>query len=215
MAFQFNCPENVWVVGPSGSGKSTFVEKMCDTPWIWTEPPEKIYLFYGIDSSSADNIRRKHPEAIVSLGVPRNLDQPSEIFDKKVRELVLFDDLAQELNTSPHFTTLLIRGSHHLNLTVVKIDHFLYANQREHRLQAQNYHVAVLFKNPKAVNQIKHYVRNMSVGDSDTVIEAYKDVHKTPFHHLVLDMRHDIADERLRIMSNIFREDGDPQWLYL
>ena len=90
------CPSNILIVGPSGCGKSCFVEKLIQTPEIWSKPINKIWYCYGIYTINVENIAKNFPHITLIDGLPRNLDNPLEIFNPKDNNLIIFDDLSNQ-----------------------------------------------------------------------------------------------------------------------
>lgn len=212
-AFKFSFKKNILLVGPSHVGKSVFLEKMLSRKDLWAEPIKKIYYYYGINSDTSERIRKEHPCAVVQLGLPPELDRPEDIFEPG--SVIIFDDLTNELLSNSALTSLLIRGTHHLSLCTVVVSHFLFGHHKESRMQSVNYHLCVLFRNPKGMNQVATYARQMSIGATPkTIIEAYKKVHAEPYKHLLIDMCPH-TDNSLRLLSNVFMEDSQPQFAYV
>ena len=106
-AFKFDFPLNCNVIGGSNSGKSTWIQKVLDSPEVWAKPVDRIYYFYGIESEALKQIKKKHPDAFYHKGLPPSLED-GDMFDNQLNNLVVFDDLAQEIESSPNFTNFLV-----------------------------------------------------------------------------------------------------------
>ena len=108
-AFLFDFPLNCNVIGGTNSGKSTWIQKVMDTPEVWARKPDRIYYFYGIESQALKQIKEKHPDAFFHLGMPSSFEG---LFDPKLNNLVVIDDLAQQLENSAEFTDFLVVKQH-------------------------------------------------------------------------------------------------------
>ena len=104
-AFLFDFPLNCNIIGGTNSGKSTWIQKVLDTPEVWAHQPQKIYYFYGIESEALKQIQKKHPDAFFHKGMPSSFEG---LFNPQLNNVCIFDDLAQELESSPEFTNFLV-----------------------------------------------------------------------------------------------------------
>ena len=208
-----SCPQNVLICGSSGSGKSRFLEKLIDTPAIWEKPMQKIIYCYGIHNSTVDYFAQHHPEVILNEGLPRNLSNPHEIFSPQQTNLLLVDDLSTETQSSRDFTNFMIRSSHHCNCCLISVEHFLYGDSKERRLQSPHWHQCILFKNQRSMHQIGILAKQSSIADTKTIKYAYSDATQKPYGYLIMDFRNE-TPEQLRLMSNVFSENGEPPFSY-
>ena len=69
-----------------------------------------------------------------------------------------------------------------------------------------NAHYLVLFKNPCDVTQISTLARQMYVGRSKFLVEAFNDATTKPFRYLLIGLEPD-APENLRVRTNIFSDE--------
>ena len=211
--WQMSCPQNVLICGSSGTGKSTFVEKLISTPQLWEKPPDKIVYCYGIQSSTVNFLSQHRPEVMLIEGLPRNLSTPQEMFSPHQNNLLLVDDLSTETQNSRDFTNFMIRSSHHCNCCLVSIEHFLYGDSKERRLQSPHWHQYILFKNQRSLHQIRLLARQTSL-DADKVEFAYSDATSNPYGYLVMDFRKDTVPE-MRLLTNVMHEHGGPCYVYI
>ncbi|MCP4393480.1 MAG: hypothetical protein GY804_04330 [Alphaproteobacteria bacterium] len=187
---------------------------MLDTPAAWDKAIDKIYYFYGIPTESLQVITQKFPQATIMEGIPRNLDNPREIFDSNKNNVVIFDDLSDFTQNSPDMTTFMTKGTHHCNVSMISVEHFLFSNSRERRNQANHWHQLVLFRNKRAMQQIGVMARQMSISSPKTVQWAFKDATSTPYSYLVIDTRNDTAEEA-QLLTNVLLENDSPTYVYV
>ena len=212
--WKMSCPSNVLIAGSSGSGKSTFVEKLLKTKDIWEKPFDNLTYCYGINTETVQRISNDHPEATIIEGMPRNLEQPEQMFSPSQRNVLILDDLSSETQNSKAFTNMLTRGSHHLNVCVISIEHFLYSQSKERRLQSPHWHQILLFQNQRSLHQIATLARQSSVSNPKTIEYAFRSCTDTPYGYLIIDFRNDTCQE-MRLITNVFCEKESPVYVFL
>jgi DNA polymerase III delta prime subunit len=212
--WNLSIPSNVLICGPSGSGKSTFVQKLIDTPAIWAEPIDNLWLCYGIYSENVKEFSKKYPQARLIEDLPRNLDQPMQIFNPNQRNVIIFDDLGSESQASPVFTNFMTRGSHHCNVCILSLEHHLFSEAKERRKQTHHWHTVILFRNKRGLHQIGTLARQTAVGTPRMVQHAFRDATKIPYGYLVIDFRNETPDE-MRLLTNVLCENSEPTYCYL
>ena len=207
-------PSNILICGSSGAGKTVFVEKLLQNPHAWEKAVDNITYCYGIRTDTVDRISDKFPEAVLIDNLPKELNSPLEMFSPKQNNLLILDDLSQESQNSKEFTNFLTRGSHHTNTCCISLEHFLYSDAKERRKQSPHFHQIILFRNNRSMNQIALLACQSGMVDADVVKTAYRDVMGRDFAYLIVDTRNDTPDE-LRLLSNVFGENGDPPYTYI
>ena len=213
-AFQFSFPSNNAWIGTSNSGKSTLLERCLACPTIWEKPPDQIWYFYGIYTKNVENIMRNYPHVTAIQGLPNNvLQDPLSVFSPKDNNLMILDDLSDATQVSKAFTTFLTRATHHCNICLISLEHFLMTPSPERRSQTLQYHTVLLFKNPRNLYQIKSLARQTSLGSPKTIEYAYSDACRKPYGTLMLDFRQETAPE-VRILTNIIASENEPTYVY-
>ena len=71
----------------------------------------------------------------------------------------------------------------------------------------------VMFKNPREACRVAVLARQMYLGKSKFVVEAYKHTTKEPYGYLLIELRPE-TDENYRIRTNIFL-DEERQFVYV
>lgn len=215
MSWKINTPSSISLIGPSGAGKSTWLQTLLSRQKdVFEEPIDQIFYFYGIESKTSKFLRENYPDIILSLGMP-DLSEPEKMFSPEKNELIIFDDLGNFTESDPHFTSMLIKGCHHLNVTLISLEHNIFSNSKEKRLQSNQYHQIVLFRSKRNVHQIGTLSRQCAVADPKFVQAVYRDItSRKPYSYLVIDLRPDSLDES-RLITNVFNEDDEPTIVYI
>ena len=212
--WKMSCPQNVLITGSSGVGKSSFVVKLLETPSVWDNPPDKILYSYGICSETVNHIARHMPEVTLIEGIPRNLCTPLEIFSPHQNNVLICDDLSNETQNSKDFTSFLMRGSHHSNCCLISIEHFLFAQSAQRRLQSPQFNQIIMYKSNRSYHQIGTLARQIALKNPKLLQWAYSDAISKPYSYLVVDLRNETPDE-LRLLTNVFGENDLPTFIYL
>jgi len=215
IVWNLSIPSNVLLCGPSGCGKSTFVEKLLTNPSMWDGPIDNIWLCYGIYTENVKRIADICPQVKLIENLPRNLDQPRQMFNPSQRNVIIFDDLGSETQASPTFTLFMTRGTHHCNVGMLSLEHHLFSEAKERRKQTNHWHCIILFRNKRSLHQIGTLARQTSIANPQTVQWAYSEAtHKNPYGYLAIDFRNETPDE-MRLLSNVMCEQGEPTYIYL
>ena len=214
LVWEISVPSNILICGSSGAGKTKFVEKLLENVDVWQKPIDKIVYCYGIKTDTVDRIADKYPQAVLIENLPTNLNTPLEIFSPKQNNLFILDDLSQESQNSKEFTNFLTRGSHHTNTTLISLEHFLFSNAAERRKQSPHFHQIILFKNNRSMTQINLLAKQSGMIEPEVVKQGFTDIMQKDFAYLIVDMRTDTPQE-LRVLTNVFWENGDPPSAYV
>ena len=195
-------PFSAIVSGPSGAGKSQFALKFIDHLDYMVKPKiEKVIWCYGIHQDVFDNF----PQITFQEGLP-----DLNIFDGKEKILLILDDLMTEVDG--RVTQIFTKISHHRNVSVLYLTQNLFYQSKHTRTISLNAHYLVLFKNVRDATQIANLARQMHPGNSNYLLEAFRDSTMAPFGYLLVDLKPD-TDERFRLRTNIFP--GETQYVYV
>jgi len=187
-------------VGPTSCGKTTFLCSIINQKLI--EPwPSKILYCYGSawQSPVFDTLKTKH-NVIFHKG-----------FDESVIEshsgsgplLVICDDLVLEMRDSEAAANLFMRGSHHLNMSVILIEQTLFPKGRSSVSLKQNSHYTVLFKSPSDALGVATLSRQMfPERGGKFMADSFHDCTREPFTYLIVDSKQDTPDD-LRLLTRI------------
>ena len=187
-------------VGPTACGKTTFLEaviaKRLIEPW-----PARIYYFYGSawQRPTFDRLQNEHDVVFVQ-GIDESILTTNPT---KESTLVILDDLIIETKNSTVAANLFMRGSHHLNMSVILIEQSLFPKGTQSVSMKQNTHYTVLFKNPSDSLGVATLARQMFPHNKGRfLIDSFHDCTREPFSYLIIDSKQSTPNH-LRLISNI------------
>lgn len=197
------------IAGPTSCGKSSFIFRllknrvhMFDTQFtqiIYSLPPNQdIFL--------PDEIKNDK-QILFHEGIPSF----EEFKDRKPR-LLIIDDQARDCNQE--ISDLFTRGSHHFNISVILLAQNIFTSNPYFRTISLNSHYLIIFKNPRAFDQISVLARQISPNNTKFFLEAYEESCREPHTYLLLDMTQSCPDD-LRLRTNIFPDDPDSTTVFV
>lgn len=205
--WKFVHPFTARFVGPTACGKTTFLQRVIEQRLI--EPwPSRIYYFYGSNWQSKvfDNLETVHGVIFIK-GFDDTIISENESMEKT---LIICDDLVLEMKDSDSAANLFMRGSHHLNMSVILIEQSLFPKGRQSVAMKTNTHYTVIFKSPADAQGVATLARQMFPHKGGRfLIDAFHDCTRDPFSYLIVDSRQSTPDQ-LRLISKVTNEDGCP-----
>ena len=156
---------------------------------------------YGVWQPAFENMKKY---ALFRKGVPSESDI-SQLADGPPC-LIVLDDLMDAVVKSEEVQSLFIRGSHHLNITVIYVNQNLFHQGKCARTISLNCHYLVLFKNPRDFSQIQLLSRQIGLGK--TLVEAYRDCMLEKYNYLVVDLSPHSSSNRM-LYGHIFPEEDE------
>lgn len=204
-------PGSTFIVGATGSGKTHIANKILE---------EKNILFKAVDGKEISNIilcymswqniyQQWEDRGFLTktiLGFP-SFEDLQEIFNKnksKGGTLLILDDLAPSMNKKEIelLHIFLTVTGHHSNVSIIFIGHNLFhKNLRECSL---HFHRYIITNNFRDSNQVSVLGRQIFPTTPKYITEVYKDILKTPFNNLMIDMSPS-CPEVLRISAGWFK----------
>lgn len=194
-------------VGPTACGKTVFLSQVITQRLIYPWPQRIIY-FYGSNWQSTifDDLKDNHNVQFVQ-GFDENLINEN---DGNETSLIICDDLILELKDSDAAANLFMRGSHHLNMSVILIEQSLFQKGRQSVAMKQNTHYTVLFKSPSDALGVATLAKHMFPQKQGRfLIDAYHDCTREPFSYLIVDSKQSTPDH-LRLVSQITDKNDHP-----
>lgn len=194
-------------VGPSACGKSTFLCKIIEQKLI--EPfPEKITYFYGSawQTGIFDFLQSEHHVHFVR-GFDESIVNET---DPSKPSLVICDDLVLEMKDSEAAANMFMRGSHHLNMSIILLEQNLFPKGRQSVSMKTNTQYLVIFKSPAdslAVATISKQMFPQNRGRF--LIDSYTDCTKQPYTYLIVDSKQATPDT-VRLVTNIADPESHP-----
>lgn len=204
MAF-LDIPINIYISGSSQSGKTTFVIKLInDIKYIFKSNIYEI-LYCTNNGHTIQNILPKNVK--IYKGVPA----ASYFQDKKPR-LVIFDDMLLEIDKN--LVNFFLKYTHHLNFGIIFLSQNLFSQVKGNRDITLNCQIIIVFKNPRATNQISHLAKQIYNKNVKFIQEIYEDATRKPYGYLFCDLRQTTPDY-LRFRTNIFENDVPKNIIYV
>jgi hypothetical protein len=145
----------------------------------------------------------KLPETVE---VHDGLDVIDEI-DGSEPTLLILDDLMQEAGDEKQVVNLFTKGSHHRNLSVIMLMQNMFHRGKFVRTMSLNTHYMVLFKNPRDAGQIRVLAGQLFPGNTQYLVDAYKQATSRPHGYLLLDFKQDTSD-KFRVVSDVLPNEG-------
>lgn len=150
---------------------------------------------------------KNDPRVVMYKGIP----DFEEFNDGKPRLLVI-DDQIQECGDD--VAKLFTRGSHHFNISVIVLTQNIFISSPGFRTMSLNSHYIVLFKNPRAMDQVSCLARQICPNQVKFFQESYSDSCKLPHSYFLLDLTQTCPEE-LRFRSKIFPNDEGCTTVYV
>jgi len=205
----FNCI----VSGPSGSGKTTFVRNLITLKdALFDKSPRKVFLYYNMlqdiyKSMQAEGLIDELINVLEAFPTYEDIIQKVHPYKNEGGCLLVFDDMMSQL--TPDFEKIFCNVSHHESASVLFLTQNLYYNAKVYRTISLNAHYMVLMKTGRDLNQIAILSRTICSGNSNFLLESYKDATKKPYSYILLDFRAD-CPPTLRVRTRIFPHEFPP-----
>jgi hypothetical protein len=197
--FVFKHPFTCIVSGPTQCGKTHFTLSLLENiDKLVTPRPARILWCKGED---------QHLDVPGNVEVHEGLDVIDDISGTEPTLLIL-DDLMQEAGDEKQVVNLFTKGSHHRNLSVIMLIQNMFHRGKFARTMSLNTHYMVLFKNPRDAGQIRVLAGQLFPGNTQFLVDAYRQATSRAHGYLVLDFKQDTPDT-LRVVSDILpKEEG-------
>ena len=180
------------VAGPTGCGKSSWIKQLLTNLRKIIPRPEKIYWCYSEWQHLYETI-----DDVEFVDGLLNVDS----LDKKIRNLVIIDDLMDEKDES--VKKLFTKTSHHRNTSVLYITQNIFEQHRDSRTISLNSQYMVAFKNPRDPSQIKHLAGQMFPANSSYMLDAFLKATTKEYGYLFIDLTQTTSDN-YRLRTSVF-----------
>jgi len=206
----FKAHSSIIISGGTGCGKTRLLHRILkDREGIWDEKPNKIVYCYGIWQNFFIQIEKDIPDILFHSGLP-SLDD-IDCWSSN-HTLVILDDLMQEVTANPITQKIFTMGCHHRSLSCIFITQNLFHQGKFARGITLNATYLILFENIRDSSQVQRLAQQLFPGKSKGFMHAYRDIMKTSFGYMVIDMNPQ-ADNKYRVRTRIFP--GDDTHVYL
>ena len=170
------------IVGPCGSGKTQLVSNMLKNQSKFFQPcfDKFVYLYNHyqrhFDTLLVNCVSQKHS---IEFHEGRSWSTVEKCEARKLRTLVVIDDLYQQAFEDEYFLNLVIAGRHR-NIHLIALKRNLFQLSKHSKTIELNVIQMILFKSPR---------------------DAYKKATQAPFGHLMIDFDSH-TDAKLKFCSN-------------
>ena len=194
LAFWFQHPSNIFVVGPTGSGKTQFLENAL-TLRQFTPSPERLVWVYAEWQPAYERLRQRVKWGLIvglkDIEFVKDNTDYAEIYQSMKPDmrnmLVLDDQMTEAKSHADHLANLFVKGSHHRNITVVLMLQNMF--EKGMRTASLNTQYMVLLKNPRDRSQIGKLADQLMPNNRRFLVNVYEDATQLPHSHLVLDFQ--------------------------
>ena len=205
--FPFEAPSTFSISGTTGSGKTTWLYKLLEhQEELFPEVQfHKILYCYGVWQDLFHRMESSIKNIIFHEGIPlsKTID---ELTENKKHNIIILDDLMMEVVKNGEMELLFTRGSHHKNLTIIYLNQNMFCQGKNARTIALNCHYLILFQNRRDCSQVQKLGQQIFPGQSQFLVESYKDALQTPYGYLVVDLSPQ-AEEAYRLRTKIFPDE--------
>ena len=210
---RLQCPFTMVVASPSKSGKSTLVKDLIlKSDSYFSHPPEQIYYFYNVWSSTFDELKeaKRVTKFIKGVCTAEWLEEMCEPGANSNITIVLDD---QAMNITKDVAEVFSVGSHQYGVNFILLAQNLFTKNKYFRDASLNATYIVLGKNPRDQSSVRHLAQQMFPVKSKELVDAYHLATREPYSHLLLDFNQDVPED-LRMRSNILSKDR-PMSIYI
>lgn len=216
LCWSFQPQSLIYLVGPSQVGKSEFALRcLQDNAALLggseSNKPLSLTYLYNFHNPMVHKISQLPlPNVVVRQGLdPAIIETPEDYFgmpQKGLGHILVIDDLGTESANSPAVTRLFTQGVHHLNLTIIIINHSIFFEGKERKLQQQQATYMVLFKSPRSLDSVCRLSQQLGgLGSLKALKFAFSCICAQDYTPLVIDLSKD-TDQQLMLVSNILPE---------
>ena len=202
----FSHPFRIMCAGASGTGKTTFVRKfLTNLHHVVKGEFNNIVFSYAQEQPLYDEIRLENPGINWVEGFNMGVEKEF-LSDISSNDLIIFDDQMDSLCNDLNFETFFTKKSHHMNISVIFLTQNIYYKSKCMRTINLNTTCYIIFKSPRDMSQIYTLSRQLFPGMTKYLVDSYKDIVKSPFGYMVIDIDPRTFDN-LRVRTNIFPEE--------
>ena len=193
-------PFTMLIAGPTSCGKTRLVFEIIENVKTLVIPEvHDITYCYSVWQPAFDKLK--------SAGVKFNegLLSREALFDESRdtsrHSMLIIDDLLDP-EYAPLAKDLFIKGSHHLNMSVIFITQNLFFANKDFRTLSLNAHYLVIFKNPRDMSQIGYISRQAFPANPRFLTAVYNGETHERHSYIVLDCKQATPDN-LRVRNSV------------
>lgn len=207
--FPFVAPSTFTITGTTGSGKTTWLYKLLKNKeeMFPDDPPSRVLYCYGVWQDLFEEMEERLASIYFHKGLP-SIEQIEEFTDG-LHNVIILDDLMEECVKNAEIENLFTRGAHHKRLSVIYLNQNLFCQGKHAKSISLNSHYIILLQNLRDHSQIQKLGQQIYPGQSNVLIEAYKDSMQKAYGYLVIDLSPH-AEHKYRLRTNIFPGEEPP-----
>ena len=189
------------IVEPTGRGITQLVAEMLVNQRNVFKPSfDKFLYFYNHFQQKYESLSIKMMGEKNSIEFYQGINWSAidKCEAKKLRTMVVIDDLYQQASQDEKLLELVVSGRHR-NVNLITMKHNLYQQTKNSKTIDLNISQLILFNSPRDVEQISTLGRQM--GQRKLLRETYKKATLKPYGHLFIDLD-SRADPKLKFSTN-------------
>lgn len=192
-------PFTMLIAGPTSCGKSVLVFKIIENVQeLITPTTDNITYCYSQWQEGFEKLKSK---VTFHEGLMSREDLFSSNRDTSQHMLLIIDDLLDP-EYAPLVRDLFIKGSHHLNMSVVFITQNLFIPNKDYRTLSLNAHYVIVFKNPRDMSQIRHLGQQAFPSYPGFLTLVYNNETQEKHSYIVVDFKQGTPDN-LRVRNSV------------
>lgn len=185
------------IAGPSSSGKSSFcVQLLNNSDRMFETNFDKIYWILGDPNAQPKNL--KVPVEYI-IGIPNDFQNSTG----QPQLYVLDDSMFESQNKA--VATLLTRGCHHQNISVIYITQNLFHQSKYARDMSLNFSHLCIMNNPRDRSQFQFLARQLYPECPRALVDVYKQITDEPYSYLFIDLNQN-THSLFRFQTDIFNK---------
>ena len=213
---RLNHPATHVVCGATGTGKSQYVYNLLlRRNILFNPPPEEVFVFYAQWQNTYDELKKGNIVNHFIEGLPDQITFDGLISSENKSTLIVIDDLFEQFgNTTFDLNKLVKVQSHHKNCSVIILIHRAFGSStRDLSLNAHYFHQ---LNSPRDIGQLAELSRQSFGKGSGNFLPAclLNETSRRPFAHLLVNFSPSLKNPVLRVLANIFGENGYPISVY-
>ena len=199
------------LAGPPASGKTHFALSLIENADSLLDGHlDYVTWFFG-ERGAIDKVIKANAKIKCVEGLPDNLEEHIRSEDpltgRRLRGLLVFDDLMHELGKSEQISVLAANKCHHADVSWIAMLQNPFSGGR-HRIDLSRCaHYMVLYKNPLDKSVARYMANKIMPQKTQTFMNIYEAATAKPNGYLFIDGKQD-TPECARLRTDIFQSSG-------
>jgi hypothetical protein len=200
---RFQTPFTCLLAGPSQSGKTSLVFNILrDRSILCDITTDNIFYFYShwqpvFSRFQEEGIISQWLQQLPSIPVLKELTEPHRGAEGSI---VIIDDFMGQLNKD--ISDLFTVFCHSNRCSVFLLTQNVFAKNPFFRTISLNALYVFIFKNPRDSSQITHFAKQFAPGNTQWVVDAFRDCTRAGYSYILFD-HHQTQQDEVRVRSHI------------